>query len=1812
MTKNPMRSIIRRAGERSPAILRAIRGSTLGLSEARRGTALVIILGALALISVITIVYVSLGQADRRAGANAVRQDNVKATVETVRDYIAQVIADDTFSVYVNGRKPDPAATNANANPVVSLVRKNSTYPFTDPWRRISLTPLAGAAISPDAATRRFNPTGSYADDVQNGVDARVPSAPFLASTTPIWLRENALRKPEFLYRRDWGHISCLSPDGRFVNLSNLAPVINTASGPVRYSGFDAKSGIPILNNTTFAVDTAKFSGPRDLSGTLDPDSSWMSWGLTLMNPVLDPKTKRPVSQRATDPQYRFDPLYTATTDTAPTAAIADPNVPAHWSMYQLNAVRPMRDFDYGPDSPEYVQYTWADVDGDGIPDSRWFEMVDASDPNHVVSLLPSDGKYRWFVAARVTDLSALANVNIATDFLHPARPGAAAGKGVQATPVGFQPSDIDLRRLLTLEDFRYQYANAFFGGSANSVYSGFLQPLNTVPPIPPSNYSGFTSVFARNAADRGYNAIRDVLQASAVGVPAANANYQTPVVAPFFGDERWNNYNSLTRRIEGVYSAGSIQGAGLFGNADLLELLRYRTANDPEITSRLEQVIDGRYNQSSGGTIATSAYGPLRSNRDLELERMVLPDVAPTGPAQYDIDDAAMARLAFDVRQYLTTMSGTRLLRAGPIDSTKAAYLDASEMRINAIDALNAATRVTALDRDPSLLFQGFCDALAPYSGLTGAWANPVPTTEGVVTAPANNLNIPREATATLNYAGNRGPIGRWSPELAIRLAAHMTANTIAAYGTDTDGSFTPPAFTLLLDDNANFLNAPSQQYFIKFPWWYTPQNGAHVAFSGRLDLDADTNKPARLANTKNGVDLSPAAQNGAINIFGIKPQPFLVQASSFCLYKSHFQAQNDEDPPPPPLVVVHGDVPEGAGAAGSEADYLGQIIAFQLYNPFNTKVRLTGPDSTAVNGSGGGETGGEGGSGAGNSGNFGSGDWSDYYIEYNGYLFKLAALSSDGSSLSTVTLDARETRVFYALSIPRTDMDSRIGAPGSVSKIVDAQFKITDTSAGGTTSTPVEIQRIKVPSGSFSSTALADADPVDFFKNKGTDSASSRLKKARVLLWRTLGSSDPTLNDADSQGKIARNRNDRRNDMLADVLDEAAGVTNFLNASLDRRLSNGDHKVGNLTQTDAPEGVSFAFFGTIKRHDDPAAPKNSIPAFLIEPKRNWTNSGSFHNIGGTDIAGFAASDGNVGDITGSAVTGSSALRPGRKGKPNSGAGSVVDALTLAAGPEIHIKGMNDPAHSKSVSTVGTTSDTLNVTSIDGRSLEQVRIELPVHQPLGTTTTTTTSTNPFIRSATINGVQTTVNTLRVADLAAALAVGPEYDPSVTVDPTSDLPSDPDHWITLSQAMALAMNYTSPGDTPAKSNPPLTSLADADFTVYARLGDPRPFTFTSPNENPPPVPEASAAVDRGHLVLDRFAPFEDLNGNGVFDANDVKRFPGVPLALNIFNIFDTRTSTRTDATTLALSPAASGLTTLVPGLININTAPLAVLRLVPLLSPTTEQGVWTQWLADAGLTSATNTTFLLPRNDLASSVFAYRERLAMRAHGADDSGAINNNTLIEFEQSSVNTAPTANDRIEAFGMLDGRSMTTNIGALHESPGFSIPGEVLAIVDRGNRRGLSRTNYNANNPSGRSTTRIPADQQMDVLANDSLKRGQFNQNDAHVSGYPGTNTALYPPTGNTDLVTSGVKDAWTEKLIAASGTLGTTSTRSDIFAVWFIVHGYQRSDTENLRPADVITPSIAKRFVMVVDRSNVVSKGQKPRIVLFTEVPMPEN
>jgi hypothetical protein len=57
-----------------------------------------------------------------------------------------------------------------------------------------------------------------------SGPDPRIPATPFLAASQPGNLAATPVNPPDFTLNHDWLHITNISPDGRFVNLWNLAP----------------------------------------------------------------------------------------------------------------------------------------------------------------------------------------------------------------------------------------------------------------------------------------------------------------------------------------------------------------------------------------------------------------------------------------------------------------------------------------------------------------------------------------------------------------------------------------------------------------------------------------------------------------------------------------------------------------------------------------------------------------------------------------------------------------------------------------------------------------------------------------------------------------------------------------------------------------------------------------------------------------------------------------------------------------------------------------------------------------------------------------------------------------------------------------------------------------------------------------------------------------------------------------------------------------------------------------------------------------------------------------------------------------------------------------------------------------------------------------------------------------------------------------------------------------------------------------------------------------------------------------------------
>ncbi|MEQ8769753.1 MAG: hypothetical protein RIB60_04500 [Phycisphaerales bacterium] len=420
-------------------------------AHARRGSALLIVIGILALVAVLGAIYISIGQSDTQsARAVTQRAENEAASFE-VGSFVARTIGMDRFDTYlIPGTDPD--ASNLRS------AREAFDYPFTD----FSVRSQQIAGVQDYELFTRSGRHTEVAPGLTAKTDPRVPYDPWLGSTEPEYLGPEELAPNEplsftetgrvfsnnrvegyWLDRRDWWQISNFAPDGRFVNLFNLRPQSNPFA-PRVIGGFDAR---PIVGTYPDPVTNATRAG--------------MTYGLTLLEP--DQVNGVETTIKAFDPLGRGVWLPGAD-QPYPLPGVGGAqllNTPAVWTMFQRYMFFPMNQEFIMRDrsgevadwsSPDYAPYQYADADGDGMADSRWAELVDASDPDNIIEL---DGNpdYRVFFAARAMDLSALVNLNTAGDLLY---------APTVDQPYGLSPVEIDLRRLLTMSDQGMEWSGRY------------------------------------------------------------------------------------------------------------------------------------------------------------------------------------------------------------------------------------------------------------------------------------------------------------------------------------------------------------------------------------------------------------------------------------------------------------------------------------------------------------------------------------------------------------------------------------------------------------------------------------------------------------------------------------------------------------------------------------------------------------------------------------------------------------------------------------------------------------------------------------------------------------------------------------------------------------------------------------------------------------------------------------------------------------------------------------------------------------------------------------------------------------------------------------------------------------------------------------------------------------------------------------------------------------------------------------------------------------------------------------------------------
>jgi len=1581
--------------------VRAVAGAPIGLAPSagsRRGTVLIIVLGTLALIAVIAVTYAVVGRADRRASAAFVGSVQREEMPALVRDYIANIVGRDAVATYRDGGG--------------ILRREAFDYPFTDPMMRSIPAGQTGVTnMQPVASSYRsmvrFSPEGTFSDEITTDPTLAqiqslgslgtpyailVPSDPWLASTQATNLRLDD-DVPDDGYpqynMRDWGNITNVSPDGRFVNLWNLR------------NNFAVPSGFDIVPNP----NAANFKQGNQISSRL-----------TLNGPGGQPFT-------ATVPQIRDD------------GTIASPNVPAHWTDRQRGAFRPATGIPtIGWSQAEHPSYQWADADGDGFYDARWFEFIDLTqgvdDPR---AIFPTDPAYRWFAAVRVVDLSAAVNVNTATDFLAP--PDAAAAN---YDAPGGTPADVDLRRLLSGEDTRELAGGIGYDGlrpprcpttpnavnAASAQYTGAILQQG-LPPVESAEWIG----------EAAYNNIRYFLEYGLVAPPQirlevpAFPNFITYINrqhgATVLASDLLRPQTVAARRT--LYDTITGQGAdlsvSLFGIDTEAELLHFRGANDPNFNSTLELVADGRL----GAAPELTRHGPFRGSRDSLIEiaqrdrsdeggGLVAPGTlepeSPDGIADLD----AMTQMLVDLRQYATTLSASRPIRNTVLSTASP---------LPPIGANDLPLDLGAGTLSQNSLFSIYADALLPFSGFLETWLAPADPTGA------------QYRTLSYGHAGS---------ELAIRHAAHMAVNMADAMDSNSEISVA----TLLVDENVrDDLNAdydppppPGQQptgtvYVKPMGASGTGRDNPWAAWvdGGQLDLGAD-----RLADTGDGsVVLSPA-----VNVYGLEAQPFLTEVAGFVLYTDAPAGAGGDTELPIEPITINGAINE------NNADLAFQAVAFQVTNPFGSPINLSGVS--------------------------GSREFK-YYIEFGGRFYRFPDLDPAVAPGSwSGTLGSNETRVFYVPARPRQDVQTRwdlinAGPGPNLADFLNSMMAVGSSAASGQRGPPpVQLTEFDPLNGGNINFAAGGGDP-GAFVNRLDAGPGRDITQAR--LWRTHLATGST-----SVGTPAETytQNSRENDVLADRL--RGSDASSRNSTLDLQIDLTDDEVTDALALTFDTGFSVMLWGTITRPSDSDTPGVLsqqdivwLPAYCLETKAPTATLNTERDEGvnrnALDLNDFTATSGLE------LATTFSLLVSGATGAP------VIDTLATQASLKT-----NNPLGSNR----------------QGQSWSDLRAEL--YQGLGDTS--------------IPGVRA----LRPFDMLLARGIGA----SLEVDASLNVNSNLTGWTTVGEATALALDY------------------DVGFQGTNLMWSPgRPATS----------PQGPGSLDRGHLVLDQFVPFMDITPSAAptFDpAQDYAFGDGMPLAMGIvqsFRSLGNQYGTERRGT---------------PGLININTAPLVVLRTLPMLSPshgadpstfaTTPPTGWWGDPTGQGLDS-----------DAASMLEAYRDGVTRFPRGDSQGNApVPPNDIIDFEI--------------------GRRLRSNIIAIREIPGFRSLGEVLAARD-----GLTR--------SGGDPLRAgPHD--IDRLGLDNTPLNMIGFDPAVITG------------GGSPI--DSLTDELDERFALVNSIANSVSVRSDTYAVWFVLHGYREGDCTGLAQNDPLIPGVSRRFLMILDRSNVMTAGDKPAILLFKEVP----
>lgn len=1764
----------------------------LALRGSRRGSFLVLVVGTLAMLSIIMIVYVAVGSADKRTSASIARRDRSDDVISGFSDYVAQIIADDAVTVV-------PDASNAKPDGSQTYPVAGGNLYVREAWDAPTTSWMADSTVDPSTTTatqvvKVFRPVG-LGDD------------PWLASTTPTWINYNpssvagATNFPNngslktFAKRRDWLHITNIAPDGRFINLYNLR------------DNFDAKPGTALSDSTGRPRLNANLS-------LLDVNSG----------PSQQPVWGGGVSL----------------------------DIPSFFDSWQQNAFRPAKgpfkiggiDMLQSPtNAKDYPPYQWADADGDGWLDSRWFEMTDArgssnpAAPGDYRNLLPSDPNYRWFFAARIIDLSSLVNVNAAGDMGgNPNVSGStAATMPRKLDVVGLSPGDIDLRRLLQMRDFSetvfdqplgtppmtFDISDVLANGnpvnpprSYEGGYGAIHQPLNSFPLS--QDYSCYVTDFTKAAAGAskqnltisfpvlasvktnvavqvGEGAYRSLRGSVWNGAPTGRFSDFTidPLLTQgvFFQTirDRSTSYNTIAAPMDrAVYDPASthfLTGTG-FRVDSLIELLTFRGVNDHRVTSSLELAMGGHFDYLQGTTGSpgqapkfsdpANPLSPMRENRWTELEREHL--AARDGT----ITEAALLKSYTDVRQYLTTDSGARPIIPAFNLTTAKINLDHPPALTTADLASYIGDNSATNGLDGAAMFKGYAAALAPGLGIPGAWKKPDPGTD------ARSLR-------GLFY-GHQGPL------TALLAAGQMAANFASSGKSATATSKHLPYTLVLTEDvfqnasdklpeNIDYTNSPGSGYTSwqkYFPgWWVGKQYQLNL---GRSPTNSPRVGTLKLSESPT-IDPVPAP---AVNLYGMSDvHPFLVEVASFTLYRdampadaagiyTKVEADIEMDVNRQANVTIRGNIVK------DNDDFMFRVFAVKLHNPYAQAIQLSSftPGTAGVS--------------TDNASTVVVNNLSDFFYvrvgssKADGARYYVLAEADETRTDANATspfsgefimrplvIQPGETLVLYALSedsktvsIQRINRTTRLGTVPTQDDPLLLDRWLTKQLGPVAKSAPNSIRRVRMvmADDSFeSSTPQSSAATFKFDQlvpDHGKDQTVSLFQCVRAKTG-TGGVSDD-----------GANFNATSNDRLCDRMRLGTDI------NLDRQLISRDPTRLKSSQYD--NSISIVGLPVDTRpqspyYDWPRPPQNG--KLFNQTLPGPTYNGRFTVTLAAHATRKADPDGanlKVGQLPAWAIDPKDEPATSWYAPDLKPAQSNSDALKLDAGT-------TDVATTRAYASY---SDIIWKEDLLADTVPPIYESLPI-RPESRSDNVLAAKNKnsedFVsirREFASNGLgyqgvdasgaaSDGVSQARLGDLLSVMAVGAC---EVPVSSTGvEITAAESRWTTTAEALAIAFNYSDRANFD-------------DWTQGgSKYGPLDYFMFNHATATPP-----KSLFDGGYLKTDDFIA-------GRYDrSDDTKFYPssiGAPIAGGVLSALKTR------------SDGFAGLTMPAAGLVNINTAPQPVLRVLPFLFPSKDEITGKVFWVDAG--SDPTDDAAARKTDIAAMLESYRDKIRVELRpGARPPqlpeakawfAPFFDRSQAEFASGAGVTPPNSpliGDPTQTT-VYGGRYWTSGIKGIREGAGFHSPAELF---------GVRAVDFNPADGSIASNADLPSN--IDSLgARGADKPTLMLGTDNNVEQVLDLSDPSKPKI--TDIKPLQFGHTYQDKLKVISGLMGSISVRSDMYAVWFVARGYQRSDVEGIPTNQPMVPSIERRFLMIIDRSNVTKVGQKPRVMAFVELPL---